>query len=250
LTLYGFGNWEHLILEDGIRSIESANVLEQYYIQKYSTIDNGYNLTIGGGAIILTEESEAYRLKQLKESTRLRYNKAPQEFWDYSTSTKYIMISGDLEVALGLTPGVLSCVATAKCKSREGVALYSTYLSGYCPTDSGYSFEHAEHGVFNGSIPMLIKAYPECKYSGVHSIATGIKKSYKGWTLVGYQHNLCKKGIDPKCVRIKAISADTLEELSFGSYTEAAEYFSMHRHSIKLSVNTGRLVNRFKLERM
>lgn len=250
LNAYGFDRWEHSVLESGIQNVESANVLEKYYIQKYDTFKNGYNLTIGGGAIVLSEETEMYRLKRLKEALKEYHNKVPQEFWDYNTNTKYFMLSGDLEVHLGIGQGGLCCVSTGGCKSREGIALYSTYLSGYSPFSKEFSFEHPEHGVFNGSINMLVKAYPECKYAGVHSIASGDKKSYKKWTLAGCQHYLYKKGCGPKCVTIKATEVDTLEETIFTSYTKAAEYFGIPRHKVKHAINNSKLINRFKVERV
>lgn len=44
---YGWENFEHLILETGL-TLEEANKKEQYYIQKYNTILEGYNLKTGG----------------------------------------------------------------------------------------------------------------------------------------------------------------------------------------------------------
>lgn len=45
---YGWNNFEHIILEDGLTQIE-AEELEQYYIKLYNTITPyGYNLTYGG----------------------------------------------------------------------------------------------------------------------------------------------------------------------------------------------------------
>lgn len=45
---YGWDNFEHIILEDNIKTQEEANLREQYYIKKYNTIKDGYNCTEGG----------------------------------------------------------------------------------------------------------------------------------------------------------------------------------------------------------
>ena len=47
---YGWDNFEHIILEDGIQSQSEANEKEKYYIKKYKTTDRkyGYNLQDGG----------------------------------------------------------------------------------------------------------------------------------------------------------------------------------------------------------
>lgn len=47
---YGWGNFEHIILEQFEDNQEYANAQEKYYIQKYETnnIQKGYNITEGG----------------------------------------------------------------------------------------------------------------------------------------------------------------------------------------------------------
>ncbi len=45
---YGWDNFKHEILVDGL-TIEEANILEEFYIKKYNTLaPNGYNLQTGG----------------------------------------------------------------------------------------------------------------------------------------------------------------------------------------------------------
>ena len=44
---YGWENFTRTILEDNL-TLEKANELEQYYIDLYNSIDNGYNLKSGG----------------------------------------------------------------------------------------------------------------------------------------------------------------------------------------------------------
>lgn len=48
---YGWENFEHIILEENISSLEAANEKEQYWIAFYEAAnkDKGYNCTSGGG---------------------------------------------------------------------------------------------------------------------------------------------------------------------------------------------------------
>ena len=50
IRLYGEDNWTHEVIADKIDTIDEANALEQYYIKKFDTFENGYNLTDGGGS--------------------------------------------------------------------------------------------------------------------------------------------------------------------------------------------------------
>ena len=45
---YGWDNFEHEIIEKGIDSVKLANAREIYYIDKFNSYKNGYNLTSGG----------------------------------------------------------------------------------------------------------------------------------------------------------------------------------------------------------
>ena len=54
---YGWKNFEHIIIEDNINSLEQAKLREQYWISYYHTyikdpLCNGYNTTIGGEGTI------------------------------------------------------------------------------------------------------------------------------------------------------------------------------------------------------
>lgn len=51
---YGWDNFEHIILEKGL-TLEQANKREQYYIKIYNSINNGYNIKIGGSNSPLTK---------------------------------------------------------------------------------------------------------------------------------------------------------------------------------------------------
>lgn len=54
---YGWDNFDHVILEEGL-TLEQANQREEYYIQFYNTIEDGYNLKSGGLNNQLSEESK------------------------------------------------------------------------------------------------------------------------------------------------------------------------------------------------
>ena len=56
---YGWKNFEHIILETDL-TLDDANVLEEYYIQKYKALDHnyGYNLKHGGSLGGHTEETK------------------------------------------------------------------------------------------------------------------------------------------------------------------------------------------------
>lgn len=74
---YGWDNFEHIILEDNLQTIDKANEREKYWIAYYHSYlgdpeCNGYNGTVGGdgsnGHIISEEERE--RRRQLKLGTK------------------------------------------------------------------------------------------------------------------------------------------------------------------------------------
>jgi group I intron endonuclease len=62
--------FERIILEDNIENLEKLNELEIFYIQKYDTFKNGYNLTLGGDGggdwIYRKTESEIEKIANIK----------------------------------------------------------------------------------------------------------------------------------------------------------------------------------------
>lgn len=48
INKYGWDNFSWEVLEDDIDSIDDLNKREVYYIDKYDTFNNGYNMTLGG----------------------------------------------------------------------------------------------------------------------------------------------------------------------------------------------------------
>lgn len=75
---YGWDNFEHIILEKNIPTLEIANMREQYWINFYDSYKNGYNSTIGGDGArgrIFTEEERKYRSKRYSGSGNPMYGK-------------------------------------------------------------------------------------------------------------------------------------------------------------------------------
>lgn len=58
---YGWENFEHIILADNLTQ-EEANIQESYYIEKYNTIETGYNLSGGGNNKVRLDESSRKKL--------------------------------------------------------------------------------------------------------------------------------------------------------------------------------------------
>lgn len=245
LRLYGTGNWTHEILASDIDTLEEACTLEKYHIKKYDTFENGYNSTLGGDSPVRNQKTEEKRLKNLTEATRKRYKKVEQEFWSFGLNVKISGISGDVEKLLNLPKGVLSSVSTGAAKSRYGISLYTTYLNGYNPNKEVYEFEHKDFGVVKSTIEELCKSYSNLRYSNVHGIATGIDKTYKGWTLKGNQHLLDKTGLDPKSKTVHMLDTNSNETYVFKSLTQASKFTGLHRHSIRDAAVYGRKLNQY-----
>lgn len=56
---YGWDNFEHLIIETDIQTLEEAKKREQYWIAYYDSYNHGYNATIGGdGGHNISEEAK------------------------------------------------------------------------------------------------------------------------------------------------------------------------------------------------
>ena len=74
ITKYGWQNVVHEVLAVGLDH-DKANEMEQYYIAKYDTLNNGYNATIGGDNILSTY-LDPYVLDMI------RYVKNHCSYWD------------------------------------------------------------------------------------------------------------------------------------------------------------------------
>lgn len=61
---YGWGNFTHEILEDGL-TLEDANIRESYYISEYNTLSpDGYNLKDGGNVSTFSQETKELMSKK------------------------------------------------------------------------------------------------------------------------------------------------------------------------------------------
>lgn len=75
---YGWENFEHIILETNIDTLEKANIREQYWIKYYDTFNNdnnGYNMTPGGENHLLDDETK----QKLKETLIQTYKDHPEK---------------------------------------------------------------------------------------------------------------------------------------------------------------------------
>ncbi len=73
---YGWNNFNHIIIETGIKTKEEAEEKEKFYIQKYKTTDEnfGYNLSIGGGVPSNVGHPHT-------EETKRKIGEAHKEWW-------------------------------------------------------------------------------------------------------------------------------------------------------------------------
>ena len=56
---YGWNNFEHDIIEENILTREEADQREKYWIQYYNSIENGYNISVGGTGMT-SEQAKQY----------------------------------------------------------------------------------------------------------------------------------------------------------------------------------------------
>lgn len=73
LKKYGWDNFDHIIIKDNLFR-EEADRLEKELIEKYNTIETGYNLKEGGSRGDLSEKS----LRKMSESLRRGYIEHPE----------------------------------------------------------------------------------------------------------------------------------------------------------------------------
>ena len=70
---YGWDNFEHVILYENL-TLEEANKVEAELIEKYNTIENGYNIKPGGENSTMSEESK----KKMSETLKRGYIEHPE----------------------------------------------------------------------------------------------------------------------------------------------------------------------------
>lgn len=85
LNKYGFGNFEWSVLEE-CNSITELENKEVYYIEKYDSLNNGYNLTSGG------ESTKEYsdESKELMRNARIDWHKSNRNGFKGKTHTKEV----------------------------------------------------------------------------------------------------------------------------------------------------------------
>ena len=104
---YGWNNFQHIILEDNITSLDKANQRQQYWISYYNTFNNdnkGYNMTPGGNNHLLDDETKEKLRKTLIETYKnhpekiIAHRKKQAEIlgksvYCFETNTTYISIA-------------------------------------------------------------------------------------------------------------------------------------------------------------
>lgn len=70
---YGWDNFSHEVLYDNLNQ-EAADIIEKELIEKYDSINNGYNLKEGGARGMLSEES----LRKMGDSVRRGFAEHPE----------------------------------------------------------------------------------------------------------------------------------------------------------------------------
>lgn len=122
---YGWENFEHLILETDLKSLEEANAREQYWIRYYHSYIGdpnnwGYNSTIGGdgplGRVMSTDERE-YR-RQLKlgtkasEETRRKMSQTRKGKKQNMTAKKVIALHKSQQAMIQARRKKIKCIET------------------------------------------------------------------------------------------------------------------------------------------
>ena len=119
---YGWDNFEHIILEEVEESdkqslLDKLNILEENYILKFDTINNGYNLITNGTNHIVSEETR----KKLHNYT---YTEEQRKRCGDSTRGKHWYTDGIVQIKRfecpdGFVPGKLSSYGKPKIVKRK-----------------------------------------------------------------------------------------------------------------------------------
>jgi group I intron endonuclease len=68
LLKYGYDNFETVLIENCEKDYNALNARETYWIQEYNSVNEGYNITFGGGNRKLTDETK----RKIGEKSRNR----------------------------------------------------------------------------------------------------------------------------------------------------------------------------------
>ena len=244
IALYGTENWTHEIIADNIDTAEEAYALEKYYIKTLDTFENGYNNNYGNTGYTYSENSEKSKAEKLRALAELRYENPYIILWDFNNNTKVEGTRWDIEDVCSFPRGALKNLLNGNHSQYKGMCLFSSYENGYTlPTSTVYSFEHADYGVVDNTVKGMVLAYEGLRFSNVHAVATGIRSSYKGWTLKGNQEVLSKP---KKCTvnrRVSILNICTGEVKEVESIAEAVRVTGISvkkvRRSLEKSVTIG-----------
>ena len=188
---YGWDNFEHILLEDNIKTQEDANLKEQYYIKRYNTIKFGYNCRSGG--------RDNYNLA--KKVNQYSLNGSFIKTWDSLAS-----VEDELKIACG------SIVKCCKLQLKSAGSYMWRYYSGNCSNISPiHKLTNAKPVIQYSIHGNLIKEFNSAKeaqsYTGilksdiclcckyVSKTAGGYVWRYKGESFSYSENKVCNKPV-------------------------------------------------------
>lgn len=171
IRLYGEDNWTHEIIEDNIDTVEEANALEQYFIKKFDTFENGYNLTEGGGNTHTCNGPIKYK----DEVTWVHADYGVEVCTPWALANKYNISSSPLiRVALN----------TANAKAYKGWQLFveDQDILVEFKEPPPVKFYHSEYGEEFCTAIELADKY-NLLISNVRKVMSGTRNKVGGWRL-------------------------------------------------------------------
>ena len=170
IRLYGEHNWKHEVLLDNITTYEEATSFEQYYIKKYRTFEDGYNMNWGG---------EGNSIKPFHEYPNKRK-------WYHATKGE--MFCTPIELLKYLRKPVVSTGALHDVLKGKKEHYYGWFLSFdkvrniTRPINKGLiiTLYHDIYGKFIGTFQEFLKT-TNCKSKEFSKLIKGKVRSTKGW---------------------------------------------------------------------
>lgn len=168
LLLYGEDAWDSIILHDDIKTMNEAYELEKYYIKKYNTFENGYNLSEGGegnSGLKLTE----YHISQTWVNNKgLTEICTPYELmvkYDIDRASMYAYISNVCNSTNGWTSKGIEFLPSKKLDSSNKITVYHDTLGKFVGTVQDFS------------------VYIEKPIKHINKMLSGKYKTVDGWRL-------------------------------------------------------------------
>lgn len=129
---YGWDSFEGIILQE-CSTLEDANYYEQYYIKKYSTLEDGYNLSSGGRSnFSFSNETK----KRISDASKNTYNHAAHDIpvyqFDIADNILLQKYNSSAEAARAINGNKAHITACCKGK-RKTHAGYLWSYSQNCP---------------------------------------------------------------------------------------------------------------------